>query len=95
MAWALALGGVAFFAARWLCRWLEAAWDQIVAWRVGRHPERFAWIWCEPFDHDEAGYYMPQTRFDVLAARWTHQEVWEGWRNWLGDWWDSRLQARP
>jgi hypothetical protein len=77
----LLLGAAIFIAARWACQWLEATWGQILCWRIDRHPERFTWVWCPSFD-DEPGYRMPQTRLDCIKARWTHQPVWEGFRNW-------------
>ena len=66
----------------WLVGMVEGIWEQILGWRIGRHPERFTWIWCPPIEGD-LGYCMVQTWPDRLKARLFHKEVWEGWRNWL------------
>jgi len=71
-----------FFFLDWVVGMIEGTWEQILTWRIDRHPERFTWVWCPPIEGD-LGYFMPQTRPERFKAWLFHKKVWEGWRNWL------------
>lgn len=79
--------------AEWVLGMIEAvgtsAWGWFRPWRVRRNPDHFVWFRIE--EEGEPPYYVVQSRFDLYMARLTRQEVWQGWRNFLSDWWDDFL----